>query len=349
MKNKVNKNLPKVSFIIPTLNASVYLPSCLNAIRSQTYPQKKIEIVIADGGSIDNTREIAKKYKCRIIDNPEVLHEPGKARASDVATGEIFFFTDADNELSSNHWVEDMVRPYIENPELNIQGFLAQTLPPPRWNSFDRYLGYLATDPFTWFIYRWASMPRTYGNMYKPLKKTAKYEIYKFSAINHPLLGLSQGFGTVATFKREKLGHSDDILSGIKLIQGGGLVAYVASAGIYHYHVRNLKDFIKKYTWRIRNNLHQKIKGMGLVNRQHYLNRSRKIRQILFPFYSLTIIFPLIDTMRLYIIYRDNVVFWHPIACIILSCLMIKEIFLFSIGIKILPGGYGTAVNSKVK
>jgi hypothetical protein len=37
---------------------------------------------MADEGSIDNTRAIGEKYNAVIIDNPEVLHEPGKALAS---------------------------------------------------------------------------------------------------------------------------------------------------------------------------------------------------------------------------------------------------------------------------
>lgn len=335
-------SLPKVSFIIPTLNASRYLPQCLRAIRTQNYPQNKIEIIVADGGSTDETLAIAKKYKAVIIKNPEVLHEPGKARASEVATGEILFFTDADNELSNNDWVKNMVHAYTQNRDMNIVGFLSQTIPPPNWNSFDRYMGYLSTDPFTWFVYRWASTPRTYGRTYVPIKQTKIYQIYRFNAINHPLLGLSQGFGTIASFKREHMGHNDDILSGIKLIDEGGLVAYVPSAGIYHYHVTGIPDFIKKYTWRIRNNFHQKIPGMGLVNRQKYMNTGRRIRQLLFPVYSATLIFPIIDALRHYWIYRDKVLFWHPAACLLLSGMIIKETTLFLLGIKIAPGVYGT-------
>lgn len=334
-------NLPKVSFIIPTLNASKFLPACLKAIKSQNYPKDKIEIIVADGGSTDSTRQIARKYNARIIDNPEVLHEPGKARASSVATGKIFFFTDSDNELSNTNWVKDMTKPYIENPNLNIEGFLAQTIPPKNWNSFDRYMGYLGTDPFTWFIYRSAANPQTWGKSYKPIKSTNKYKIYKFEVKNHPLLGLSQGFGTISSFKREKLGHSDDIISGIKLIAEGGLIAYVPTAGIYHYHVSDMSEFLRKYTWRIRNNLNQKIKGMGLINRQQYLNRSRKLRQVIFPLYSLTIILPLIDSLILFRKYKDPVVFWHVIGCLILTFLIIKEIIIFAVGIRITPGKYG--------
>ncbi len=333
-------SLPIVSFIIPTLNASRYLPQCLRAIRAQNYPQNKIEIIVADGGSTDETLTIAKKYKAVIIKNPEVLHEPGKARASEVATGEILFFTDADNELSSTEWVSGMVRAHMENRHMHILGFLSQTIPPPNWNSFDRYMGYISTDPFTWFVYRWASTPRTYGNLYTPIKRTTEYAIYKFDPMNHPLLGLSQGFGTMSGFKRESIGHNDDILSGIKLIKEG-LVAYVPSAGIYHYHVSNIGEFLKKYAWRIRNNFLQKVKGMGIVNRQKYFSPMRKARQILFPFYSVSFIFPVLDTIQLFRLYRDPVVFWHPIACLLLTGLILKEASLYLLGITKTTGTYG--------
>ena len=50
---------PKITFSIPTYNTASDLPDCLNSIRSQDYPQDKIEIIIADGGSEDDTVEIA--------------------------------------------------------------------------------------------------------------------------------------------------------------------------------------------------------------------------------------------------------------------------------------------------
>lgn len=86
------RQTPSVSFIIPTLNASWILERCLKAIRDQNYPRNKVEIIVADGGSTDSTIKIAKKYDARVIHNTEVLHEPGKALASEKAKGEIFFF-----------------------------------------------------------------------------------------------------------------------------------------------------------------------------------------------------------------------------------------------------------------
>lgn len=336
----MKKVLPKVSFIIPTLNADNHLKRCLEAIRNQDYPQKKVEIIVADGGSKDRTIDIARAYGARIIKNKEVLHEPGKALATSVASGEILFFTDADNQIVGKHWITSMVIPYLQNK--NIVGFLPQTVPPPKWNSFDRYLGYLATDPFTWFVYRWASSPYTYPKSYIPINSTKDYKVYKFNVQTHPIVGLSQGFGTVRSFKRKGEFRNDDMLSGIQIVLEGGLIVHPPQAKVYHYHVESFTEFVSKYTWRIRNNFYQKVPGMGLVNRQKYLNSRRKLRQYLFPLYSASIILPVVDTISLYRWHKNRVVLWHPIACIVLSMLIVKEVILYKLGFKFTLKSYGS-------
>ena len=54
--------MKSISFIIPTYNASIHIETCLQSIRKQKYPQEKVEILILDGDSSDNTLSIVKKY-----------------------------------------------------------------------------------------------------------------------------------------------------------------------------------------------------------------------------------------------------------------------------------------------
>lgn len=339
MKSLASKTLPSVSFIIPTLNADWILEKCLKSIRRQNYPASKIEIVIADGGSQDNTLKIAQKYKARIIPNPEVLHEPGKVRASKVAKGKILFFTDADNILAHQNWLAQMVRPFTQHPE--VVGFLPQTTAPPDSSGLNRYLGYLFTDPFTWFVYQAAANPRDYPRLYQPTLRTSSYVLYKFPSQDPPLFGLSQGVGTRADFQRGKMGHNDDILAGIKLMREGGVIAYVPSATIYHYHVQGLGDFWRKYRWRVRNNLLQQVKGMGLVNRQRFFGPARQLRQYLFIPYALSLVGPIFDAVRLSRKYGDPVMFWHPIACFSLAVMMGWEVIKWKLGFKSKLATYG--------
>lgn len=331
---------PSVSFIIPTLNAGRFLSRCLKAISEQDYPKNKIEIIVADAYSTDNTRAIAREFGAKVINNPKILHEPGKTLATKIATGKLLFYTDADNILATKTWLRDMVRPYQE--QLDVLGFLPQTVPPPDSSSLNRYLGYLFTDPLTWFIYGPAANPHDYKAIYRPLTATALYDIYRFEVTNHPLFGLSQGVGVASRFKRGGLGYADDILSGIQLIKQGGLVAYVPKAQVYHYHVESLGNFVKKYRWRARNNLNQKVKGMGLVNRLQFFNPTRRLRAVLFIPYSLSMILPTIDAIRLAIKWRDLVMFWHLPACLTLSYIIISEYLKKVLGKNETMGNYGT-------
>ncbi|MEM4435691.1 MAG: glycosyltransferase [Thermosphaera sp.] len=53
---------PLVSIILTTYNSRATLPLVLNAILKQTYPLNKIELIIVDGGSRDETIDIIKKF-----------------------------------------------------------------------------------------------------------------------------------------------------------------------------------------------------------------------------------------------------------------------------------------------
>lgn len=52
------EKLPLVSLIIPTYNEEENIYECLSHLKIQTYPHKKLEIIVVDNGSVDKTREI---------------------------------------------------------------------------------------------------------------------------------------------------------------------------------------------------------------------------------------------------------------------------------------------------
>lgn len=69
---------PLISIIMPAYNAAETIGKALYAIRTQNYPQDKIEILVVDGGSTDHTREIAAKYKAIVLNNKKKLPETAK-------------------------------------------------------------------------------------------------------------------------------------------------------------------------------------------------------------------------------------------------------------------------------
>lgn len=106
-------SLPKVSFIIPVLNAAELLPECLSSIYEQDYPHNLIEIVVADGGSTDNSVGIAGKSGASVFENPLKTSESGKAVGVKNATGEFVIFVDSDNLLPSRDWLKKMIKPLL--------------------------------------------------------------------------------------------------------------------------------------------------------------------------------------------------------------------------------------------
>jgi glycosyltransferase involved in cell wall biosynthesis len=84
-----------VSINIPTLNSSATLGYCLKAIRKQTY--KKIQIIVVDSYSSDNTVEIAEKYDAEVFFANGLLNQRqiGIRRSK----GEYIFLVDSDQIL----------------------------------------------------------------------------------------------------------------------------------------------------------------------------------------------------------------------------------------------------------
>jgi len=66
---------PFVSVIVPALNEELRILDCITALVRQSYPQDLVEILVADGGSADRTREIVlgisgRDHHVHLLDNP---------------------------------------------------------------------------------------------------------------------------------------------------------------------------------------------------------------------------------------------------------------------------------------
>ncbi|MCK4859754.1 MAG: glycosyltransferase [Candidatus Omnitrophica bacterium] len=60
LKRRKNRNLPKISIVIPSFNKKDYIGETLQSIVDQKYPN--LEVLIQDGGSTDGTLDIIKEY-----------------------------------------------------------------------------------------------------------------------------------------------------------------------------------------------------------------------------------------------------------------------------------------------
>lgn len=145
-------NLPRISIIMPTLNAEAILENSLASIAKQTYPREKIEIILADAHSTDRTREIAKKYGAIVLDDNGKNMEEGKRLALRHATGDIIVFLDADNEVTHEDYFVLAAEALAKNPQ--ALGLEAYYLPSEKMSSFCAYITALLhiSDPICWLM-----------------------------------------------------------------------------------------------------------------------------------------------------------------------------------------------------
>jgi succinoglycan biosynthesis protein ExoA len=91
-----------VSVIVPCFNEEETILQLLEAVYNQTYPLDEIEVIISDGLSTDNTREVINTFqlchthlKIRIIDNLKRIIPSGLNRAIETANGNFIIRLDA--------------------------------------------------------------------------------------------------------------------------------------------------------------------------------------------------------------------------------------------------------------
>jgi glycosyltransferase involved in cell wall biosynthesis len=90
-----NSEFPLISVIVPVFNSSEYIEKCLQGLFNSTY--KNFEVIAVDGGSTDNTREIAEKLNARVL---QIDPSKGVAAARNLGAqksqGKILLFVDSD-------------------------------------------------------------------------------------------------------------------------------------------------------------------------------------------------------------------------------------------------------------
>jgi succinoglycan biosynthesis protein ExoA len=123
---------PFVSVIVPCRNEAPFLERCLDSILASDYPPARLEVIVADGRSVDGTGELLNRYaarepRLRVIDNREVLTPVGLNRAIAAARGEIVVRFDG-HAVMPNDYLRRCVELLLSSSADNAGGSI-RTLP----------------------------------------------------------------------------------------------------------------------------------------------------------------------------------------------------------------------------
>ena len=188
-------DLPPVSVIVAARNEEEHIANCINSLLALDYPKEKIELIIVDDHSTDNTCQIVQSLAAN---EPRLVpislgdyfeNNSGKAGAIQFAVeksrGEFIFVTDADCQVPKT-WVKNLLSAFT--PDMGLVGGVTLLDEPNekmpifgKIQSFDwLYLLTIATAtgyygiPISWFGNNMAFRRQTFDDIdgFKNLRNT---------------------------------------------------------------------------------------------------------------------------------------------------------------------------------
>ncbi|HZU85079.1 MAG TPA: glycosyltransferase family 2 protein [Polyangiaceae bacterium] len=105
---------PFVTIAMPCRDEERYIEACIRSVQAQDWPRDRMEILVADGMSIDATREILSRLaiedgRIRLVDNPARIQAAGLNECVRRARGDVVVRMDVHAE-----YARDFVRKCVE-------------------------------------------------------------------------------------------------------------------------------------------------------------------------------------------------------------------------------------------
>lgn len=247
--NKVN--WPKITVAIPAKNDAKGLTKCLASIARQTYDKKLLEIIVIDDHSVDDTVGVARFFGAKVLKNSykgkKIINrsEVGKAIGLHNTTGEFIYILEQDIELRGNDFFQRLVKPLVKDETL-AGSFTHEGVPSADQPWVNRFISYhpAQCDPMLEFFST-------------PVEKTiteAKKDYFLCTYTKEGIPPLGRVMFRVEYVKKTEIWDWPgffDLDSVAALVKNGyRKFAYVPEPGIYHRHVKTLKEMINK---RVRN------------------------------------------------------------------------------------------------
>src|SRR5690349_18215033 len=135
---------PLISVCIPVKNGGHRLGRCLQSLRDLDYPQDRLEIIIADGRSTDDTVEVAKAFGSRVLDNPGQIVASGRNVAFSAAQGSYIASTD-DDCIVPRDWVKRALSAFDSSDVAAVGGISILPTGAPAWAQAANYVFRLAS------------------------------------------------------------------------------------------------------------------------------------------------------------------------------------------------------------
>lgn len=115
--------LPTVSVVIPVKDRAEELARCLASLARLDYPQEKLQVIVVDDGSSDDSAQVARQSDALLIPSGGTGRGPAAARnvGASVATGDILAFIDSDCSASAG-WLAELIPAFDDQAMVAVGG-----------------------------------------------------------------------------------------------------------------------------------------------------------------------------------------------------------------------------------
>ncbi|HVL48234.1 MAG TPA: glycosyltransferase [Candidatus Thermoplasmatota archaeon] len=218
---------PAVSILLPTKNAGPLLARVLAQIFAQK-TRHRFEVIVADSGSTDGTLQLLLEFPITVVHVPPAEFNHGGTRnlLASHARGEYLVFLTQDAVPADEHWLERLVEPLARGDAVG---------------AYARQVPRADTDPINAFFL---------DEMY-PATSRVQYlngqgltlDTVRFSNASS---AMKRSVWAATPFRPDIIMAEDQDWS-VRVLKGGGRIAYVAESRVEHAHHYTLGETFKKY------------------------------------------------------------------------------------------------------
>ncbi len=123
-----SRRSPQVSFVIPVRDDAEGLRRCLRSVQASSKQGTRVQIIVIDNGSRDDSAAVAKEAGALVIRAPRERVSAARNLGAAVASGDLLAFVDADHEIAPD-WLEHATARLEADP--GAAAFGAPYLSPP--------------------------------------------------------------------------------------------------------------------------------------------------------------------------------------------------------------------------
>jgi succinoglycan biosynthesis protein ExoA len=220
---------PLVTVAIPCLDEEARIEACIEAVQAQVWPRDRLEILVADGMSVDATREIlgrlaAADSRIRLVDNPQRIEAAGLNECIRRARGDVIVRIDVRADYAPD-FVEKCVL-VLDRTGADSVGGAAR---PKAKTFFQRCVAAALHSPLGMG-----------GSRYRPSSEEGFVESVWPGAFNRRI------FERVGLFDPNAVTNEDAELDQ-RILQSGGRV-YMSREIVSHYHPReSMRALARQY------------------------------------------------------------------------------------------------------